>query len=236
MPQILGRIFVATALCLSCTGCRFGNHLETASSSSSYQGYYATEHVEPEFSTNDPGGCQSVPVSSLPALLTTALTDPVAVLVSDRKTGQGHLVASDGSGYALPIIVSPQGDLEFEGATPVEAFWRDPACITQVQLVEEGRATQRGGMGKSPGGLPLSGRVGLTFHYLQVLDGDCAATMQAVLDCHEDVSLCGESTTEANAGMQAEIQNLFRPYIDAGAMTVQDIPTIRVLGLTARYE
>jgi len=102
MPQILGWIFVATALCLSTTGCRFGNHVETAVSSMTYQGYYSTAPTEAEFCTNAPGGCQSVPVGSLPALVTTALTDPVAVLVSNRQTGEGHLVASDGTGYALP--------------------------------------------------------------------------------------------------------------------------------------
>jgi hypothetical protein len=165
------------------------------------------------------------------------MTDPVAILVENRKTGDGHLVASDGTGYALPITVTAQGGLSAELASNVEAFWRAPGCLTQVQLTEDGQATQVSGLGKTSSGLPISGRVQLLFHYVQLIDGeDCETEMQAVLDCHQDSNLCGGATTEENQELQQNIQELFAPYVDAGAMTVQDIPSIRVLSFTARYE
>lgn len=228
------------ALCvpLLLSSCRFGNHVEQAPVSvDSVSGYYSTSiqgvklHVDANTLRHADGDLNKVPGG-----WANILPDPTALIVTNRDKNIAYLVNPNNSNNSFPVYFNSERKLGITSNPAASTLWTDPNCQTQVTLSLDGSYSQSSGLGTSASGLKLSGRIGLNIQMIRTITGDCAATMATLGACYQDAQQCGGSNATENQNWQKSVQTLFNPYIQAGAMTAAEIPSVRGVSYELTYE
>jgi hypothetical protein len=231
----------AAVLAASLSGCRFGNYVAdqktSAATADPISGYYETEASALAFcAVGTATNCVSAALTEIPSLVKAVVTNPVILYLTDASTGEGYLVASDGSDYSLPTSFSSTSLISYSGSTSADTLWDDAACTTSIHIEESGSISKTASASETSTGLPLSGSVSLTLSFIQSFDGDCSPSLTAMKACLEDPAQCGGATSEEDAQYQEAVQNFFAPYVNSGAMTAADIPTLSSIAYEVTFD
>jgi hypothetical protein len=229
----------AILLITGASGCRLGNRIENTPNPDQVTGLYESAFQSLTFcAAHSATVCQPAAVSEVPSLVSGVMTNPVALVLGDSKTGSGYVVATDGSDLALKTFISQKTQsVSYLASTQQGTLWADPGCLTQLHLEQSGTYTRST---HSSNGIDVSGDLALRVQVVRRIfpktGGDCTPTLQALQSCYDDVTTCGGSSPSENQALQEEIQAMFDPYIQAGAMTAGDIPQITHLTYEVVYQ
>jgi hypothetical protein len=211
--------------------------VEEAAQPSTINGYYITAAQSLIYcASHGTTVCQGAHLSKVPWDVAAVMTNPVALLMKDSSTGAGYLAASDESGYALQTFISEAtGQLSLISSTSKATLWTDPACQTQIFLEETGSFAKQEGL-TSTTGLPISGTLSLTLQMVRTFTGDCTSTLAELQACYSSAAACGGTSESENEALHQSVAGLFAPYIEAGAMSTGDIPTLTSLAYEVSYQ
>ncbi len=235
----LGALVGAAALLTGCL--RLGNNVVQNENPDKITGYYESQAQSLELcSQNSPTAktlCSPVATNLVPAMIGSVLTNPLALIVKDLSIGKAYFVGLNESQPALPVYVDPKSlDLSFIGSTGSEILWADEACTTKLYIEEEGAVIRGKGPFTSGSKLSLSGRVQLEVDVIRVFEGSCSDSLTQMAKCYEHAKYCGGATDAENSANQAWVQSLFDAYIQAGTMTLADIPTVTRTAYHVSYQ
>lgn len=233
------------ALALAATGCHVGNQEVDAPATTpdTVSGNYAMAPTTLQVYATVNGQINSgtaVP-SQIPARVSAILTNPVTIQLQDSSNGQASIYAPIGATDSFTVYFqSDNQTFTANSSSPVETLWSDPACTIQENLEIQGRLQPLGStssLGIFDGtSMTITGRISNDVWVEDQISGNCAATLQALAQCYQSASACGESTSAENQADQQLVQELYQLYIQAGAMTVQDIPNVTDLSYQVSYQ
>lgn len=230
-------IIVSWVFSSGLTGCRLGNHVEQLSQTDKVSGYYETQPQTLKFcATHGSVDCKPATTNKIPGLLSQIFSNPVALILQNPSTGRAAFTRPKGDGSALPVYLGSDGRLSYLVSTSPQIIWKDRACTGQLFLAESGKILKDTGPYTSGTSLPLSGRIQLQVQVINSFDGNCGPTLTALYRCYLSASQCGGTSPGENQQQQQEVQDLFGPYIDAGAMAPADIPNTSYLAYEVFYQ
>lgn len=240
-------LFGALAIVLSwaTSGCLIGNRVENQPKSDSdpYSGYYVLEPRTLIFSTSTQSGIlqKSASLSLIPQQVGKFLTNPLLLYLRNLDTGSAGLtapaLASSDNPPHLPITVNKDFTISFSGTSSSSTYWMDPDCQSKFDLLESGKISKDPSVSNPPGNtLKLSGELQLTLQLVNHLTGHCDPTLQAVASCYQDVTHCGGSTSDENDQIHTQVLAIFSPYIQSGALTLTDLPTLTEYAYEVSYQ
>jgi hypothetical protein len=229
------------------TGCRFGNKVEYAQSTDP-SGYYANTPsslqycITLEGQPTDGANCRDVLPSSIPGAIGATMTDPVALVLDNRRT-DGYAVLMENllknAQTQFPIFVEQDKTIYMQASTTPAQFYRDALCQNRAHYSVQGALTPSSvaKVTLSDGSsVTLKGRISAQFQVVETLEGSCGADLQEVAACYQDATRCGHPNPADNQAQQAVIRGIFGPYVDAGALRVEDIPSMLTFGYKVSYE
>lgn len=223
------------------SGCKFGDHVESppaqSNNSDPVTGYYLSEPEDLTLcSTHGEIHCESYTPQKTPPLISGIMTTPIALILQEGSTDSALIVATDGSKRHIPVSVDLSNkSLSFIGNTPLTPLWDTDHCLTRYYIEESGNYTPDSTL--SPvGPYRVRGKVQIDFQIIQTFEGDCTPTLTQLYSCFDNVTNCGGLTDDENKNLQATVQELFQPYIEAKALKPEEIPLLTSLSFKARYE
>lgn len=213
------------------SGCRFGNRVENKAPVRTTNGYYELVPTAQRICAAIGGADQCVNQTGtfeIPDGWSLALTNPAIFVMQDQSkiTGAAVIASTIDTKYGLNVEVISQGNFKFGPKTSVEQLWVDEAC-TIVRAVQATGTHQMLAAQKRVGDFLINGKLTLGLEMASYLEGDCSATLVDLNACYTDETKCKGDTTEQNKNTQAAVQDFFKLYIDAGVMTVNDIPAFQ---------
>lgn len=249
---------VAVFAVILLTGCRFGNSVEKAEppkNPDNLTGYYetapkkvtycisTTEGVtgleETSDGTTPAPGCVETTTDRVPTLIAQVMGNPVAFIVDEWKDRTANIVDPyNPDQVALPVSFDKDTlELNYFGATEPDVLWKYRGCETAMSLNETGKIIQ--GSGPFTSGFTeaeLFGRIQMTVQVMLSVDGQCDQSLTEMHACYMDADDCGGEDVVENNAYQAAVQSYYQDFIDAGAMTADQIPTVRGLSYEIQYE
>jgi hypothetical protein len=235
---------VFTAIVLTAfPACKFGNYEKDPPGPSAIQGYYETlmnaqitvcatrPVVQPNGVSQDQTNCAQVPSSHADPIFSYVMTDPVD-LAYDTATGLFFLTPINQSNpqITLPVISDNSGGLSFSGSiapftNPLMAT--HPNCVFNLSFTEQGTYGRPTGPFTTDTGLPLSGRIAMNFVWDYAPSGaDCA---QWIEPCYQNASSC-------SAVDQQVVSDEYSPFVDAGVLSISDLPNVEKLEYQVSYQ
>lgn len=190
---------IAIVLSWLASGCRWGNQESSPASppeaADPYEGYYNLTPKSLSYQATLNSAVEgtltpkqdNLPLSYMPELLAVYLTNPV-YLVSGGNPKQGNygLMPAHHPEYgAIPIDLYTDGSLSFEGTGSPFVVWKDPNCLSHIEITESGKLYQNA---SSQDG--IMGRIELAVMVVTKFQGNCEATLQTVATCYQDSSAC----------------------------------------------
>ncbi len=219
--------------------CRFGNRVENATQADPISGFYETVPSSVEYCTTVSGStqCLSGLQLAVPDEIAPAMSNPVLLYFYDLTIGLYQFIPVTGTNYAWPVYAQIDGTLQgFEAPTPRQ-YWRSETCKISKSFEQNGKWTRTQGpwtSGKQDK-FPPVGRISIDFQRIISFDGDCTSILKDTLACYNDFNTCAEGSLSANQAKQNEIRGIYNPYIEAGTMTINDIPKVSALGYEVSY-
>ncbi len=246
MTVLASGIVVLAASAL--TGCRFGNNV-TYAQDSDPTGYYGTTASSLQYCVgllNQPAEdgaiCREGMINEIPARVGATMTDPVA-LITDKTRSDGSAVLMENTlkiaETQFPVFVEQDRTLSVQISTKPGTFWRDENCQSRAYYTVQGALTSSpvpDALLSDGSTVKLKGRISAQFQVIETLEGSCVPTLQMVQACYQDSTQCGEDTADRNLQMQAVVRSIFGPYIEAGALTLNDIPSMLTFAYKVSYE
>jgi len=238
---ILDFVFILAITGSTMTACRVGNNVTQAPAApnpDTISGYYETQPQTLHFcvTINGESQCKPAAINLIPSALTSVFTDPVILLMDNLNTGSANFVDSDTATNALPIGVDgTKLSLAGKGSSP-SSFFGSQKCYSQLYVSEEGSFDQSQISSRTINGHPMSGRIQLDVQVIESIEGDCVGLLQSAGACALDALQCGGATTAENNSIQEEVLYRFKPYLDSGAMTVNDIANVSMLAYEVTYQ
>lgn len=237
-------VTTTAVVAIAAGGCRVGNYSSrsTPAETDPVTGYYDAIPQSLQFcAAAGTTQCANVSTTQVPGFISDNITNPLALILKDAVTGEAFMTAAVGGQTAIPIWVGTDNtELFYANHTSPQTLWLDTTCTTKIYLEEEGSIVRGTGhyvegtqSGKTVGSLTLSVQVIRSF---EGVGGSCAAELQAMSTCYQDINQCGGSTPSINQARQARVQDLFETYIQAGTMTAADIPNITGVGYEVHYQ
>lgn len=219
------------------SGCRFGSHIENPPDPDQITGYYqAIPQALTFYATTTNTIQQTASVSLVPGEISEVMTNPVALKMDNLATGAARWI-SPINRVALPVNVSSDLTVSLRGATSPVTLWDDADCKTYLEISESGKLIKTQNVTQVPGSnLPLSGKTQVTFQVVNQLKGDCTGTLKRMADCLDNVTQCGESTAAESLAVQAQILELFNPWLKSGTVAISDIPDLVNFAYEVNYE
>jgi len=225
------------ALGIGGTGCRFGNQVILAKDPAALSGFYKTEAESMSICaklTGQDWRCANADTSMIPSTIQNILTDPVYVSANSVKS-KAYLVPNslDTSSF-FEMSLDSEGALSADPAlgesTPL---WTDDACLSQLQLMKEGRL--HGSAQSTEGGFTISGSIDFSATVINQLSGSCEATLDALRSCYEDESKCPGATADEQTQQHQSVTDYLAPYLDHGVLEPGEISRLEALGWQATY-
>ena len=250
-------VYTVLIITASGTGCRLGNQVVNPPNPDPYTGYYETQPRTLAFCSMHPDNvnpteiCKSTTTDFIPTFVNAAMTNPLAFGALSQPTGTTHGTAALypynlNKDVALPVDFDTNFNLNFNGQTlPSTLFVNNDGCTIQLVLSEQGAVTRYPSVKTvtvAGLGLPTQGSVTLTTTVLYQLAGNCGQTLALMQSCYGDTTKCGASdpdpnlVTQENVDRHAYCVDMFQPYIDAQAMTSDDIPKVQYFGYEVSYQ
>ena len=229
---------MAVVLSWALGGCRFGNKVERdLSNLDTITGYYQAQPQSLRFCVTTASGttCDDAQTNLIPGTVANSVGNPSGFQVDNLETGYALIFDPFGQGEALPIFVDPADlSLAYLGQTAESILWTDSNCTTTLYVEETGQLFQEALPDSQ--GLPLSGRMSLNVEIFSTYDGDCTADLTEIAACYDDEEDCGGVDAEENSLLQEIVQAVYSPYIQAGVLTVGDLPDVTAVGYQVSYE
>ncbi len=245
--SILLTTTVALAISGALTGCRLGNRLEKITTPDDLSGYYEVTPKTLQFcaSTSTVSRCEEVGVEELPAILQVMMTDPVhlkrlSIATSDytgdlefRNTLTGNDAIAIGGVYdktgaiGVGASVTPEWTIHETSTT---------SCKGAHRLTVLGTFSRYASPKPIAEGRTASGRLNVTIEGSIRPTGLCQQTLPYFSACYSDADACEGSTAEENQALQAFVRSIFERWVDAGAISAQDIADLTELAYIAQYE
>lgn len=233
---------VAVAAALSLSGCKFGNHEIDPPGPLALQGNYesqidskiticATKPVTTDGNTTEQTNCASVASSNVSWLFTETMTDPV-YMAFDSTHGLFLLEPPNNPNPDFYFIMESDlaGNLGNPGTsyTPFSYLMPDthPDCDFNMQYMASGTYGKPGGPFTTNTTLPLLGRIAMNFDLIFSPNGTDCAQLEA---CYNNASACDQTDNQI-------VQSEFSPFINAGLITVTDIPNVQSLEYQVSYQ
>ncbi len=234
----------AALIGLSLSGCRVGNHVEPSSQAvaqsnpDKISGYYETQPQHLNYCATVAGQvtCSETTVNNIPAEIAKVMTNPVILVMSDLNSGAAEIVDTKTNRSYLPVTALEDGTLSMIGMGNPGSFFGSTECFSQLFVKEVGSFNKNQGSGRMFGDHEISGRIQLSIKIVETLQGNCTDWLTALRDCYADETKCGGKTPAEDADTQNQIQSIFGPYIDAQALTIDQIPDLSVMTYEVVYE
>lgn len=238
------------ALTFGLSGCRFGNRTELGNTDP-YSGNYDTAPATLHFQVKTTAGTQTVETSAtlVPDELAHYFTDPVALRVDKEGTlgEMGNAYFGDPTEVnatqpkGLPVSISTKGEIATGLQYEPEPLWFFPDCLVTTQLVMQGQfARYAQPMPAVEGKTASIGSMQLTAAVIDKLSetyvGACAADLAEMESCYRDTNQCRDNAETSKAQSHAYVKAVFKKYIDAGALTVDDISSVTSLAYYVTYK
>jgi hypothetical protein len=224
--------------------CRFGNHSEQAKplNQSNYKSvemfFTEPKTLQTRVYLNSLSGPSSqvntvaAPLSAIPSSILNTFTDPHYFATMKDPTKSPLFIGINQNSY-IDTTMDADGNIGSEYLSGVVQFWRNPDCLTQVQILQEGTfdRSHPGSVVFSDGSqATVSGRLNLDFSYSRIIAGDCSADLTELANCYINGSGC--STDQLNAA-----HNLFDLYVkQSGAMKIEDAVKLKALEYVVHFE
>lgn len=227
------------------SGCRIGNYTSPTTPPDPISGYYDANPQSLQFcvalsSNSTSAACANASPSQIPVFISQEITDPVAIVLQNASTGDAVFTAISGGTTALPVTVgSDDVTLSYTNATTPQTLWKDPTCTTSTYLAEQGSIVPGAGHAVAGSTRLTQGSITLTVQVIQTFDSttaSCTSELQSMSQCYQDVTQCGGTDSGSNQQLQSQVQSLFEPYIQAGAMAASDIPTATAVSYEVHYQ
>lgn len=228
------------------SGCRFGNHVETAASTSPFQGYFEMAPSEVKFTVRtrtpkvaDPTQFDEATkltaglLNKIPGGWDQIFTNPVAFYITDQKAGVAYLVNAQTKAANIVIYTDTNQKLyNLEDPSFVPAWKTDTSCMTKASIEVSGGYSNYPQPKTSPSGLSVNGRIGLHLQFIRRYEGDgCPLVLDHLAKCRLDSSQC-----DGNNELHDRLQIRYEPYLSANAMTEAEIATARMIAYDITYE
>ena len=234
-------------LLLTPSACRFGNYSEPPKNNNtsiySTIQLYLTEPSQLQtvviYNDATPTSSNSnAPLAAIPSSVMNVFTDPVYYAVP-TDTKQLPLFADINQSHSLSTAVDKNGVIKYEYDSSIVTLWKNPKCVTQVQMFQEGSFDKTHGAGTVltfPDGSTskTAGRLNLTFTYLRVIDGgatqECSQDLQYLAQCYQTGTGCtSDELKSANA--------LFDLYVNrGGVLKIEDVTKIKALAYIVHFQ
>ncbi len=234
-------------LAMICSSCRLGNLIIPGTNSptsasnntptSSTNGFYVTQPKSLKFyATLSATVEKDAPTDQIPHFISQYITNPVALWVTDASSGLAGLAAPTGT-QGFPIYLDSSNHLSYSQTTTPRTFWQDPACQRNLLVNETGTILPNPGVTSPPDNtLPLSGSILLTVQIINQFQGTCAPSFSAMHQCYLDSTQCGGTDSNANATLQAQVIELFAPWIQSQTIQTSDIPNLSGYAYEVSYQ
>ncbi len=237
------------------TGCKLGNNFEPpavldpstatdpeASYLSTLTGYYrlvpnGLNFCSSFLSNPTVPTCKTSTTDRIPTLISTILTNPVALQVQNSDNGYSVMFSptlNNNKGLGI-YINSSNLALSYNETSSSATLWDDPNCTTSLTVDQVGgidRNLEEGSLS----GFTLSGSIALSIMIVQGFHGPCTATFESMMACYHDPNDCGGTNESENLNYQLIVQNFFAPYLESGAIVEADIPNLAALAYEASYQ
>ena len=226
-------------------GCKFGNYGgdDRKPQGDPLTGYYGTAAQTLTFcAAPSATNCVASAVNRVPAEIEQVMSDPVGFLLENEATGQAKLVDSRGSGSVVPVFLdADKKRFSFLGSSaeiPIFSWTLEEVggCTRQLYLQAEGALSSVDAGKPVTQAVSLKGRLGVKLELTYLFAGGCADDLAAARACYLSSADCGGADPVENASRQREVQELFNPYIQSGALTVAEIGTAEAVAYTVEYE
>jgi hypothetical protein len=237
-------VFVMTVSALA-SGCRLGNNVEGGGAQQHpIDGYYQTEPYLHRMCATvyvaKPGetetNCREVSTNLISDMIADRMTNPIAFVTDERDPVLAVIARPDGQA-GLPVLFDKE-DFTIStdpkvGIQPL-VILDDNACLSEGKIETRGKLDQSGDstLGKYKTRGRLSMGIELTYHFTP----GCEPLYAAIGHCYDDVNQCGGTSYEMNVRRQRDIYGLFYPYIEAGAMSSEQIPLVHSLSYSISYK
>lgn len=238
------------------SGCRFGNHSESAKpivNPSIYQSieffFTKPKSFQTKVILNSIGGPDMVvhsntnaPLSYIPASVLNVMTDPV-YFATYKDPSRYPIFRDYRDSVSLPTLLDAEGNISFqypnENTEPTtRVLLSNPNCLTQWEVLESGGfdRSKPGQIQYEDGTLaPVAGNVSLTYTFSQVIvsvDGDnnCDADLTYLANCYKDGAGC-------SADDLYDARSLFDLYVkQTGVLNIDDAAKLKAMEYIIHYE
>jgi hypothetical protein len=249
----LNLAFSITALLLSLTGCRFGNHSESAVPLKSPEQYRSIElfFTAPKtFTTrvylNSLGGPDMVvqsnsaaPLSSIPSSILNVLSNPVYLAIPVNPNVY-PIFRDNQDTTSLATDIDAQGNIAFDylPSNGPFALWSNPNCLTNFEIIQNGTLdrTRPGTIQYTDGTTaPVAGELNYNYTFSRIIE-----SVNGTGNCDDDLNrlaFCYHNGTGCTADELAAGRSLFDLYVrQTGVLNIQDASKIKALEYIVHYE
>lgn len=223
--------------------CRWGNRILNATTDNP-SGYYETEAQNLEFCASLKNGatpCATVSATDLPSLVRDRVTNPVRFVVLDSATGSAVFAHYNQDNLQLPVQMSSNEALVTLASTGEDMLMWDAGCTSFSQISLNGKYLRYLKINENgPLGYPVTGRVEANISVVDALNsttpGACDTSLTQAAACLSDVNQCQGANPAQNTAKQQFLQSIFDPYLNAGVISLNDLPNVEAMGYEVRFE
>ena len=218
----------------SFSGCRFGNHADTASQNSKIHllksELFFTEAKTFQtfifYDDNTHSVNQNSPLVAIPSDILDLFSNPVYWQTLDDPGQTQYFWDSRQKNYPWITLADSTGKIKTADTSAPGKFYRNPNCVSQIQTLQDGKLDRTvPGTSVLPGDnkpSKVSGHLVLDITRVEALSGDCVDDLKELANCFKDGTGC-----DANQLSRAKLFNLF--VNGTGVLNIQD--AARIIGL-----
>lgn len=240
-------LIVSWVLLITMSGCRLGNHIDNGPADDiGVSGYYSTRPTSYTASTTQTTGGNhniSMSVASVPSFISNYFTDPTTLLLEDSNSGAYRIFPPGGDPNSYqPIFVAANGKaFSVSGETGWQMAWQDPACLINTSLTYMGSinplaANDPSTVSTAQGQISLTGRLSVKITEETTFQGNCSPSWQDMENCYQTLSSCPGATAAAQSNWQDVAQSTYRFWVQAGALSPNEISATSDLRFDVSYQ
>lgn len=182
--------------------------------------------------------CVEADLDSVPYPFSEFITSPIRFLYH-LSSGEGF-IAPPGSKTGLSVIINDYSQKTFSYLLELDAFafWRNinnSQCAANEIYAWEGQA-HPGLAGGIVDGYKITGRMSLEIFGLYEYSSNCKKQFEEVKECLTDINNCPSDASNTQEDYYNYAENWLAPWLNSGALTLEEIPDHKLLGFSLLYE
>jgi hypothetical protein len=245
-------LIVSWVLLITMSGCRLGNHIDNGPETDiGVSGYYSTRPISyVASSTQTTGGSHQInlSVASVPTWISNYFTDPTTmVLDNSNATSGAYRVFQPGvdpnnpNNYQTVYVAANGKSFGYSAESGWQAFWTNNSCLMNISDTYIGNinplaSSDPSSVSSALGRIPLTGRLSVKITEEIAFQGNCTTTWQEMESCYQNVASCPGSNAADQANAQDVVLSIYRPWVQAGAISPNEINTTSDLRFDVSYQ